>query len=325
MCSSPCVSVIVPNYNHANYLCERIESILQQTFDDFELILLDDCSTDNSKQILFSYQKSPKVSHLVFNQQNSGSTFKQWDKGFSLARGKYIWIAESDDFADPTFLEQAVHEFERSEKVVVVFTGSHIVDERSRIIKDDWDSFPKSSPERTVNTGINFVRANMIRSNRIYNASMVLFKKEYCAGISDMYKQFRYCGDWLFWAEMCRLGDVVCINRKLNYFRQHLCKVSVNAPKEGLDLIEGCVVIQHLIDELQLPTYQRIVISGRVQKRLYGKKSVDKIFRQQILTAHKPLFTCGRWAILVYELDKLVRFLERFRKRCFINLKLYLI
>lgn len=317
MSTSPCVSVIVPNYNHANYLRERIESILQQTFDDFELILLDDCSTDDSKLILSSYQDCPKVSHLVFNQQNSGSTFKQWDKGFSLARGKYIWIAESDDFADPTFLEHAVHEFEKSEKVIVVFTGSHILDEESRIIKGDWDSFPKSSPERTVKTGINFVRENMIRSNRIYNASMVVFKKEYCAGISEMYKQFRYCGDWLFWVEMCNLGDVVCLNRKLNYFRQHSTKVSVNAKKEGLDFIEGCVVIQYLIDELHLSPYQRLVISGRVQKRLFRKKSMNKAFRQGVLTTHKSLFVCGKWAILIYELDKLIRFFRETLKKMF--------
>ena len=64
------VSVIVPNYNHALYLHERIESILLQSYTEFELILLDDCSTDNSQDILNSYRNNPHVSHIVFNEKS---------------------------------------------------------------------------------------------------------------------------------------------------------------------------------------------------------------------------------------------------------------
>ena len=87
----PQVSVIVPNYNHAPYLRQRIDSILAQTYQDFELILLDDSSTDKSEEVLLSYKDHPKVISLIINKQNSGSTFKQWDKGIELAKGEYIW------------------------------------------------------------------------------------------------------------------------------------------------------------------------------------------------------------------------------------------
>ena len=73
----PNVSVIVPNYNHEQYLQQRIESIVNQTYQDFELILLDDFSTDNSRDILNLYRNHPKVSKIVFNEKNSGSPFKQ--------------------------------------------------------------------------------------------------------------------------------------------------------------------------------------------------------------------------------------------------------
>ena len=79
--NEPLVSVIVPNYNHAPYLRERIDSILNQTFQDFELILLDDCSPDNSREIINSYKDNPHVSHIVLNEENSGNTFVQWDLG----------------------------------------------------------------------------------------------------------------------------------------------------------------------------------------------------------------------------------------------------
>ena len=101
----PTVSVIIPNYNHAPFLKQRIESVLNQSFQDFEMILIDDCSTDGSREIIESYRNNPHVSHIVYNDSNSGSAFLQWNKGIELAKGDWIWVAESDDYAEPTFLE----------------------------------------------------------------------------------------------------------------------------------------------------------------------------------------------------------------------------
>ena len=102
---SPLVSVIIPSYNHEKFLKERIDSVLNQTFQDFELIILDDLSPDNSREIIESYRAHPKVSQIIYNEKNSGSTFFQWNKAvLSLAKGEFIWIAESDDVADPKFL-----------------------------------------------------------------------------------------------------------------------------------------------------------------------------------------------------------------------------
>jgi glycosyltransferase involved in cell wall biosynthesis len=69
---------------------------------------LDDCSTDKSQEILLEYADNPKVSHCVFNKINSGNTFIQWNKGTALAKGDYIWIAESDDFCELNFLEELI-------------------------------------------------------------------------------------------------------------------------------------------------------------------------------------------------------------------------
>src|SRR5580698_4852658 len=116
----PTLSVIVPNYNHARFLRRRVDTILLQTFQDFELILLDDCSTDDSRSILTSYARDPRV-RIEFNSVNSGSCFKQWNKGVRLARGKYIWIAESDDYADERLLERLVAAVESDPKVAFAY------------------------------------------------------------------------------------------------------------------------------------------------------------------------------------------------------------
>ena len=106
----PLVSVIIPNYNHEKFLQQRIDSVLNQTFQDFEVILLDDSSIDESLEILNKYENHPKVSHLIINKMNSCNPFKQWEKGIKLAKGDFIWIAESDDFAENCFLEENVPE-----------------------------------------------------------------------------------------------------------------------------------------------------------------------------------------------------------------------
>lgn len=106
----PLVSVVVPNYNYARYLDARLTSILNQTFQDFELILLDDASTDDSLEILDKYKNNPHVSHIVVNERNTGSPFKQWMKGILLAKGEWIWIAEADDLCESTFLETCLEQ-----------------------------------------------------------------------------------------------------------------------------------------------------------------------------------------------------------------------
>ena len=112
------ISVIIPNYNHNNYLKQRIDTVLNQTYQDFEIILLDDESKDDSKYVLELYKDHPKVSHYIINETNSGSPFGMWQKGFDLAKGDIIWIAESDDWAESNFLETLVPKFE-NENVVV--------------------------------------------------------------------------------------------------------------------------------------------------------------------------------------------------------------
>lgn len=108
----PKVSVIIPNYNHALYLDERIQSILNQSYDNFEIIILDDMSKDNSREVIEKYRECPKISHILYNETNSGSTFRQWKKGITLAKGEFIWIAESDDYCEPSLLEALVKQIQ---------------------------------------------------------------------------------------------------------------------------------------------------------------------------------------------------------------------
>ena len=82
---TPFVSVIIPNYNHAVYLDYRIESILSQTYKNVEVLILDDCSTDNSLDIVEKYRSDKRIVAVIQNEANSGSPFAQWKKGLAMA------------------------------------------------------------------------------------------------------------------------------------------------------------------------------------------------------------------------------------------------
>ena len=84
----PLVSVIVPNYNYEAYLDVRMESILAQTYDNFEVIFLDDCPSDGSLDVIEKYKNNPHLKKIVCGDANSGSPFVQWKKGLGLAEGE---------------------------------------------------------------------------------------------------------------------------------------------------------------------------------------------------------------------------------------------
>ena len=133
------VSVIVPNFNYANYLPQRLKTIVDQNYPLKEIIILDDASSDNSmdvinKFILDFHDFNIKV---IRNLNNSGSVFKQWFKGISIATGQYIWIASKpDDLCDERFVYSLVSNFR--DNTVLAYSQSKQTDENNSVLANDY-------------------------------------------------------------------------------------------------------------------------------------------------------------------------------------------
>jgi glycosyltransferase involved in cell wall biosynthesis len=242
----PKVSVIIPNYNHAKYLNHRIDSVLEQTYQDFELIIFDDCSPDNSREVIEQYRNHPKVSHIVFNETNSGSTFKQWEKGIEMARGEYIWIAESDDWSDKEFLMTLVSQLDKHPNAAVAFSQSYLVDENSNIkvsgIKGVDDIWKKSVVLNKTDALQQFVW-----HTQIINASSVVFRKyQYTLISNKLYKQYKFCGDWMFWIQLLENGELIYESKELNYFRQHTNNVRGRNAVNSIEILEQLRIFSYL-------------------------------------------------------------------------------
>lgn len=239
----PLVSVIIPNYCHSKYLAQRIDSVLKQTYQNFELIILDDCSPDNgaSKAVIEKYRDNFHVSHIVYNKENSGSTFKQWDKGISLAKGEYIWIAESDDYCELDILEKLVAQIRKHDTCSLIYCLSQQVDSNGLIVGKQLRKFK----DRFLR-GNDFIRKYMCCENPVYNASSAIFRKDVALKIDKGYMAYKGAGDRLFWIEIAEQGDVAIVNNPLNYFRQHDQKVTPKRTLDGTNLTEAFGIYQYL-------------------------------------------------------------------------------
>jgi glycosyltransferase involved in cell wall biosynthesis len=224
--NEPIVSVIIPNYNHAPYLHKRIDSVLTQTFQDFEVIILDDCSTDESRKVIEHYNNHPKVTHIVLNETNSGSPFIQWQRGFSLAKGEFIWIAESDDYADTKFLELLIPTFNEHKSVGVVYSDSNVIDADNVVHLDFYKQHRNTSFKTSkwnsnyIKNGLEEIKENLFFECTINNTSAMIFKKGLLQYV-DFTKltQFKYCGDWFFFISLLNHCDIAYKKEALSFFK----------------------------------------------------------------------------------------------------------
>lgn len=239
----PLISVIVPNYNHAKYLPQRLNSILQQTYQNIEVIILDDSSTDDSKTVIENYRDNKLVSHIIFNKTNSGSTFLQWDLGIKKAKGEFIWIAESDDFCELNFLEELVSRLQKN--TVLAYAQSFFVDDNDRIIYQSSGDYIFEHEN-----GEAYIKKHMLYKNALFNASMCIWKKSCYEFISPEFLKYKYCGDWIFWNELVMQGNVLISGKLHNFYRRHQETVSANAVKAGEALKEELSAINYLSENI---------------------------------------------------------------------------
>ncbi len=271
----PLISVIIPNYNHEEFLRQRLDSVYNQTYRNIEVIILDDCSTDNSKQIIEQYRNNQLTSHIVYNYTNSGSTFKQWQKGIQLSKGELIWIAESDDYCELNFLEELIKGFHKSSNVVMTYSNLWIVNSIGTILeketKEHCHNIPSTIP---IYKGLDFIKERMLKHCSVCNASSALFKREAALSISTQYTDYKSAGDYLFWILLAEKGNVVKIDQPLDYFRQHTNNVTPRSFLNGTTYIEDYYIHKYL--------WEKRLLQGRFGFSIYLQKLENIMYRIEV-------------------------------------------
>jgi glycosyltransferase involved in cell wall biosynthesis len=210
---TPAVSVIMPVYNGEPYLREAIHSILSQTFDDFEFIIIDDGSIDSTWEILNDYVKADDRIVLRRNLENLGLV-KTLNKGFALARGKYIARQDADDISLPKRLEKQVTFLEDNPEVGLLGSAYYRLDSQGqRSIRQP----PLSDTA---------IRWKMLFGNRWCHASVMFRLKLFESG-EAFYKDYLHAEDYELWTRLLRRTQAATLADALVIYRVHessICK-----------------------------------------------------------------------------------------------------
>jgi glycosyltransferase involved in cell wall biosynthesis len=179
------ISVIMGVYNSERFLDDSIQSILDQIFKDFEFIIIDDCSTDNSLDIIKNYAKQDKRIILIENKKNIGLT-KSLNKGLRIAKGKYIARIDADDIALPERLEKQYKYLEEHQDIFLIGGAALVIDKNGKEIKKYKPIVNKNKLKRLLK-----------ERNAIYHPT-IMFRNE-----GFLYREkFYYSQDYDFYLKM---------------------------------------------------------------------------------------------------------------------------
>lgn len=267
------VSVVVPNYNYAHYLPERLNSILRQDYPIFEILFFDDHSIDGSLKIADEILSAQFIDYrIVSNIENSGSVFRQWKKGVDLARGTHIWIAEADDTCSENFLSEVRKGF-YTPGVVMSYCESQQIDEQGHLLANNYlayvsdiDALRWLSP--FVMEGDKAAHSFCIK-NVIPNVSAVLFKADSLRAILDQYIEhilsYRVAGDWMVYVLLLKQGSIAFTPIPANSHRRHQNSVTLGSFNVA-QLQEICSMQAFVANEFSIPAEQTVAARNYVEK-----------------------------------------------------------
>lgn len=209
----PKISVCIPTYNYGKFISDSIESVISQTCKDFEIIIVDNCSVDETEEIVKAYVDVYDNVKYFRNAENIGMT-ENWNRCLNLSTGKYVKILCADDILVPTCLQKSLEIFENHEDIVLLATARLFVDEKLKLVTSmNYDSRDK------LEVGYDVIKNCLINGNLIGEPSAVLFKRE-CSfrGFNKVYTQLT---DLEMWFHILGKGNFAYINDALCKIRQH--------------------------------------------------------------------------------------------------------
>ncbi len=243
------VSATVPNYNYARYMPERLGSIFAQAYPVREVIVLDDCSKDDSLAAIGRVAAEwNRDIRLLANTVNSGSVFAQWRKAAEEATGEFVWIAEADDVSDPAFLPQLVGLLRSDPEIRFAFSDSRSVDSDGKPLGPSYKAYyatvePGALEHTEVFDAGDFVRRFLSVKNLILNVSAVVWRRDALLRALDRcgaeLKDYRMAGDWRLYLEaLAEPGARIAYEAEpLNVHRRHAQSVT-HALKADLHVAE---------------------------------------------------------------------------------------
>jgi len=308
--NKPKVSVLIPAYNHEMYLKDTIESVLNQTFPDFELLISDDCSTDNTAQVIKSF--SDKRITGIFFEENKG-TVRSLNHLLSLAKGEYIAVLGSDDIWELDKLEKQLQVLEQDKSIAACFTWVTLVDQASNVIHDETE-FPTHIFEFKNRDKTSIIREIIDTGNHFCHSS-VLIRSDIHRRVGEYNVAYRQLHDLDLWVRILLQYDIHIIEEPLVRYRYvpNSGNVSQNNEKNTNRLFNEAESIvtylfENICDEDFLKCFSEEIVGQDVCTK------VQIMCEKFLLLKQKKLWGSNNTSLAI---DFLMRYLDDTLIQCF--------
>lgn len=216
----PEISVVIPSYSHAAYLAEAVQSVLDQSAHDLELIVVDDGSKDNSLEVLAGFS-DPRLQ--VFSQENQGA-HAAINRGLHLASGEYLAILNSDDAYHPQRLEKCTQKLKENPSLSLVGSHIEVIDTQGKLLGikhgyQDLSPWLLEMPERSFRAGDD-LGAALLAENYWSTTSNYVFSRRFWQQAGD-FRSLRYTHDWDYALRLAQLGSQSLLPEPLVRYRVH--------------------------------------------------------------------------------------------------------
>jgi glycosyltransferase involved in cell wall biosynthesis len=272
----PKISVIMSVYNEETYLSQAIESVLNQTFGDFEFIIIDDGSTDDSFEIIKSY--TDQRIRLMKNESNIGLT-RSLNIALGLAVGEYIARQDADDSSLPDRFAEQVSFLEKHPETVLLGTGVYVIDEGGKVLRRE---IPSIAPGQKLRESNQFVHGS------------VMFRRAAIAQLGLYQELFRYSQDYELWLRIASHHSVANLPNPLYQKRRH--RESTQAHKRWEGALYHILALRMVDGKLSAPLLQKIEREGIASFYAYLERKERVYLHRSVARAHmsQENFTAAR-------------------------------
>ncbi len=266
--STPKISVLMSVYNGSVYLRESIESILNQTFTDFEFIIINDCSTDNSWEIINEYAEKDSRIVLVNNEENIGLT-KSLNKGLNIAKGEYIARQDADDISFSQRFEKQVLLLDKHLEVALASCEIEYINPEGGFIGKDLSA---CAPD--------LVAWYLLFFNRLSGHSQVVFRKKLVLDLGGYCESYRYSQDYELWCRIVKIRKIFILPEVLLQQRRH---------NQSISLVKSSEQEAYVINQVKQNIHQLIGKEISFEEALFLKEFWMEYGRTKTIPVNKKL------------------------------------
>lgn len=296
--TSPLVSIVVPAYNHAHFLTETLDSLTLQTYQNFEVIIIDDGSLDNTQEVVTDYIGRHRESNVSYHRQINAGAHAAINSGIRKAGGEFIAIINSDDLYAPERIEFLKAALDESGELMA-FSAIEVIDDNSRLVPNDNDYTRLLLTKIAEIPSYRNVGYALLDFNVTISTGNLFFKRELFDRIGG-FSNLRYCHDWDFVLSALEYTMPVHVAKPLYRYRLHDTNSFVEIGKDT-GWIESAWLLRKFF---------RVACSGELtenhacpSQRAHGEYFDSFVLRHRLahlLPEHTPLFNCRKSSEFVF-------------------------